>query len=289
MNDETVGIALVVASAVGFGTLGIFGVIAAEEELSIPTVLSLRFALASVIIWTILWSRGRLQIPSRRIVAIAFVLGAGGYTTQSALYFFGLEFMTAGMVAIVLYTYPAFVVVLTAVVHPDRVTLPLIAALALSIGGVALITGADPAGVDPRGVVVVLGSACAYSVYILVSQRALTTVSAETLTAFVLPAAALSFLVFGTGTGSLTIPATPTAWGAIFGIAILATVVPVLTFFAGIAKIGASRASVISTAEPGVTVGLGALVLGEPVSVAMVVGGTLVVVGVLLIQREETV
>jgi len=38
-----------------------------------------------------------------------------------------------------------------------------------------------------------------------------------------------------------------------------------------------------------VTVGLGALVLGEPVSVAMVVGGTLVVVGVLLIQREETV
>jgi len=89
MNDETVGIALVVASAVGFGTLGIFGVIAAEEGLSIPTVLSLRFALASVIIWTILWSRGRLQIPSRRIVAIAFVLGAGGYTTQSALYFFG--------------------------------------------------------------------------------------------------------------------------------------------------------------------------------------------------------
>ncbi len=84
-------------------------------------------------------------------------------------------------------------------------------------------------------------------------------------------------------------PATPRGWGAIGGIAVLATVVPVLTFFAGIAKIGASRASVISTAEPGVTVGLEALVLGEPVSVVTVVGGTLVVAGVLLIQREETV
>ena len=289
MDDETVGIVLVVASAVGFGTLGIFGVIAAEEELSIPTVLALRFALASVLVWTFLWSRGRLQIPSRRIVAVAFALGAGGYATQSALYFYGLEFMTAGMVAIVLYTYPAFVVVLTAVVHPDRVTPPLVAALVLSIGGVALITGVDPAGVDPRGVVVVLGAACAYSFYILVSQRALTAVAAETLTAFVLPAAALSFLVFGAGTGSLTIPATPTAWGAVLGISMLATVVPVLTFFAGIEKIGASRASVISTAEPGVTVGLGALVLGEPVSVVTVVGGTLVVTSVLFIQREETV
>jgi drug/metabolite transporter (DMT)-like permease len=64
--------------------------------------------------------------------------------------------------------------------------------------------------------------------------------------------------------------------------------VPVLTFFAGIAKIGASRASIISTAEPGVTVALGALVLGESVSVVTLVGGTLVVAGVILIQREGT-
>ena len=288
MNDETVGVALVVVSAIGFGTLGIFGVIAAGEGLSIPTVLALRFALATVVVWAVLWHRGRFRLPSSRILATAFALGAGGHATQSALYFFRAEFMTAGMVAIVLYTYPAFVVCLVAIVHPDRITPALLGALGLSIGGVALITGVDPTGVDPRGVVVVLGAAFAYSLYIVVSQRALTTVDAETLTAFVLPSAAVSFVVFGVGTDTLAMPGNATAWGAVLAIAILATVVPVLTFFAGISKIGASRASIISTAEPAVTFALGAAVLGEPITVVTMVGGTLVVAGVILIQRERT-
>ncbi|WP_327054077.1 DMT family transporter [Halomicrococcus gelatinilyticus] len=288
MDDESVGIALVVVSAIGFGTLGIFGVIAADQGLSIPTVLALRFALATALVWGVRWHRGRFRVPGRRILAIAFALGAGGYAVQSGLYFFGLEFMTAGMVGIVLYTYPAFVVCLVAVVHPDRVTPRLLGALGLSIGGVALVTGVDPAGVDPRGVVVVLGAALAYSLYIVVSQRALTTVDAETLTSFVLPSAALSFVVFGVGTDTLAMPDGAVAWGSVLAIAILATVVPVLTFFAGIEKIGASRASIISTAEPAVTVALGAAVLGEPITVVTVVGGTLVVAGVIVIQREGT-
>jgi len=286
MDDETVGIALVLISAVGFGTLGIFGVLAADEGLSIPTVLALRFALAAVVVWAVLWFQGRFRLLRGRMLAIAFALGAVGYATQSGLYFLGLEFMTAGMVAIVLYTYPAFVVCLVAIVHPSRVTTVLVVALGLSIGGVALITGADPAGADPVGVFVVLGAALAYSLYIVVSQRALLTVDAEILTAFVLPAAAVSFVVFGLGTGTLAMPEGASAWAVALAIAILATVVPVLTFFAGIARIGASRASIISTAEPGVTVALGALVLGEPVTAVTIVGGTLVVVGVILIQRE---
>ncbi|TYL36302.1 EamA family transporter [Natronococcus pandeyae] len=287
MDDETVGIALVLLSAIGFGTLGIFGVLAAEEGLSIPTVLALRFGLATVVVWAVLWLQGRFRVLTGRLLAIAFALGGIGYATQSGLYFLGLEFMTAGMVAIVLYTYPAFVVCLVAITNPDRVTKIVLLALALSIGGVALITGADPAGVDPRGVAIVLGAALAYSFYILVSQRALTTVDPEVLTAFVLPAAAVTFVGFGAGTNTLAMPGNASAWGVALAIAIFATVVPVLTFFAGIEKIGASRASIISTAEPGVTVALGALVLGEPVTIVTIVGGTLVVLGVILIQRED--
>lgn len=287
MDDETVGIALVLLSAIGFGTLGIFGVLAAEEGLSIPTVLALRFGLATVVVWAVLWLQGRFRVLTGRLLAIALALGGIGYATQSGLYFLGLEFMTAGMVAIVLYTYPAFVVCLVAITNPDRVTKLVLLALVLSIGGVALITGADPAGVDPRGVVVVLGAALAYSFYIIVSQRALTTVDAEVLTAFVLPAAAVTFVGFGAGTDTLAMPGNASAWGVALAIAIFATVVPVLTFFAGIEKIGASRASIISTAEPGVTVALGALVLGEPVTIVTIVGGTLVVTGVILIQRED--
>lgn len=286
MEDETVGIVLVLISAIGFGTLGIFGMLAAGEGVSIPTVLALRFGLATVVVWTVLRLRGRFRVLTGRALAIALALGGIGYATQSGLYFFGLEFMTAGMVAIVLYTYPAFVVCIVAITNPSRVTRRLVIALGLSVSGVALITGADPVGVDPRGIVIVLGAALAYSLYIVVSQQALVTTDAEILTAFVLPAAAGSFVAFGIGTDTLMMPGSVSAWGVIVAIAIFATVVPVLTFFAGIAKIGASRASIISTAEPVVTVALGVLVLGESITIVTIVGGTLVITGVILIQLE---
>lgn len=288
MDDETVGVALVLVSAIGFGTLGIFGVLAAEEGLSIPTVLALRFGIATVFVWAVRWLRGRTRVLSGRPLAVALALGGVGYAAQSGLYFLGLEFLTAGMVSIVLYTYPALVVCLVVVANPDRVTTTVVISLALSLGGVALITGADPAGVDPRGVVIVLGAALAYSLYIIASQRALATVDAETLTAFVLPSAAATFVGFGLGTGTLSTPEGAAAWGIAVGVGVFGTAIPVLSFFAGIAKVGASRGSIISTTEPGVTVALGALVLGEPVTAVTVVGGALVVAGVLLVQREST-
>ncbi len=287
MDEQSAGIILIIISAIGFGTLGIFGVIASDEGLTIPTVLALRFAFATAFIWAILWLRGRFRLLRGRILVIALGLGAFGYTAQSGLYFLGLEFMTAGMVAIILYTYPAFVVCIVAIFHPSRITSMLILALALAIVGVMLITGADPAGVNPVGVFIVLGAALSYSLYIVVSQRALLTVDPEILTAYVLPAAAVSFLLFGVGTDTLAMPATVEAWGVTLAIAVIATVIPVLTFFAGVSRIGASRASIISAAEPGVTVALGALLLGEPVTAVTVIGGGLILTGVLLIQRES--
>lgn len=288
MDEETTGIALVVLSAASFGTLGIFGVLAAEEGLSIPTVLTLRFAIATVVLWAVLWLRGRLRVLGGRALLTAIGLGGLGYATMSGLYFLGLEYLTAGLVAIVLYTYPAFVVCFVAFTVPDRVTKRLLVALVLSIGGVTLITGADPTGADPRGVLIVLGSALAYATYIVVSQRTLATVDSVTLSAFVLPAAAASFVGLGLATNSLAPPTTASGWTIAVGLGVIATAIPVLAFFAGLSRIGAGRASVLSTVEPAVTVALGALVLAEPVTAVTVIGGALVICGVILIHRGES-
>lgn len=288
MDDDSVGVALVLVSAIGFGTLGIFGKYADAAGLSIPTVLSLRFVLATTILWPLLWSRGRLRIPAGRSLAIALALGGVGYASMSGLYFFGLEFMTAGLAGIVLYTYPAIVVCFVAVANPSRLTASVLFALGLTLAGVALVTGADPAGADPRGVAIVLGAALAYATYIVTSQRVLSNTDPVTLTAFVVPAAAASFLAFGASTGTLSLPSGANAWGVAVGLAVVATVVPILAFFAGLSRIGASRASIVSTVEPAVTVALGAALLSEPVTPVTIVGGVLVIAGVVLVQRQRT-
>ncbi|WP_049970829.1 DMT family transporter [Haladaptatus cibarius] len=285
MSDR-VGVLLVVVSAVGFGTLGIFGKLAADAGLSIPTVLFFRFLLATVLVWMGLAARGRLHRFSGRNLAIGLGLGAFGYALMSGLYFWGLSFMTAGLVGILLYTYPVFVVVLSALVLDERVTSKTAFALVLALSGVALITGGNPAGADPRGIVIVLVGAVVYAGYITVGRVALDSVPADQLTAHVLPAAACAYLFFGSVTGKLSVPGAISEWAIVVAIAVIATAIPIFTFFAGIDRIGASRASIVSTVEPVVTLLLGAAILAEPITAVTVGGGGLVLIGVLLVQVE---
>jgi drug/metabolite transporter (DMT)-like permease len=283
---DRIGTALVLVSAVGFGTLGVLGELAAAEGLSIPTVLTFRFVLAALVVWVVLGARGELRRLHGRPLVVGVALGAVGYAAMSGLFFWGLTFMTAGLVGIVLYTYPVFVVGAAVVGLGERVTRRTVAALGAALAGVALVTGADPAGADPRGIAVVLAAALVYAGYITVSRSALTTVDPQVLTAHVLPAAAVAYLVFGTATGRLGIPATVYEWELVVAIAVVATALPIFTFFAGLRRIGASRASIVSTAEPVVTLLLGAAVLDEPITPVTVLGGALVLGGVLLVQTD---
>ncbi|WP_135851129.1 DMT family transporter [Halorussus salinus] len=281
---DRLGTALVLVSAAGFGTLGVLGELAATAGLSIPTVLSFRFLLATAVVWLVLGARGQFRLLRGRSLAVGVALGAVGYATMSGLFFWGLEFMTAGLVGILLYTYPVFVVAAAALRLDEPVTRRTVGALGAALAGVALVTGADPAGADPRGIAIVLGAAVVYAGYITASRSALATVDPQVLTAHVLPGAAATYLAFGTATGRLAAPATDYEWALVVAIAVVATAVPIFTFFAGLERIGASRASIVSTAEPVVTLLLGAAVLHEPITPLTVVGGALVLGGVLLVQ-----
>lgn len=285
-TPDRIGVALVLVSAVGFGTLGIFGVYAQRAGVSIPTVLGYRFAIASLLVCGGLAWNGRARLLRGRSLVVALGLGVG-YATMSTLYFLGLEFLTAGLVAIVLYTYPAFVVVLAVVTIGERVTRTTVVALGLALAGVALVVGADPAGVSVVGVLVVLGAAVAYATYITISRAVLETVDPLVLTAHVMPAAALSFVVAGTATGEFAVWPGRSAWPILVGVAVLATAIPMFTFFAGIERIGASRAGVVSTVEPLVTVALGVALFAEPVTTTTAVGGGLILVAVVVLQRES--
>ncbi|ELY37888.1 DMT family transporter [Natronorubrum tibetense] len=288
MDERTVGTVCVLASAVGFGATGIFGTLASDIGLSIPTVLVFRFVIAAAVLWLLLALRGRARLLTGATLGQATVLGVAGFGAMSGFYFWGLEYLTAGLVAIVLYTYPAIIVVVTIVMNPNRVSRTLVAALCLSLGGVGLIVGADPAGADPRGVLIVFCGAVSYAGYVIGSERVLESVDPELLTAHVLPAAGVAFLTIGVAMDAFAVPSASetTAWGVLTALSILSTAVPILLLYAGLPRLGASRAGIVSTAEPAVAVVLGAAILSESVTATTVLGGGLVVVGVLLIHRR---
>lgn len=288
MQSATRGVMLAAMSAFGFGTLAIFGRLAELVGLSLTALLAFRFALATPLVWIPLVAQDRFELLRGRDLGVAVLLGAGGYAAMSFLFLTGVNLTGAGLGAIVLYVYPALVVILAALFLEEPVTRYTVAAVLIAVIGVSLVVTGQPVRIDLRGIAIVLGAALVYAGYITLSGTVLERVPATVLTAHVIPAASLTFLVHGAITGSMQVPATPEQWGVVLGIAVLATAVPILTFFAAVSAIGASRTSIVSTVEPVVTVVLGAVILGETLSRTSVLGGIAVLTGVLLVQYERT-
>lgn len=306
MDRRTVGTLLVLCSAAGFGTLSIFGELSFRAGLSISSALTLRFVIATAVVWGVLavqrargeWAAhptdggvdavagASMRLTPRSLVA-ALLLGAVGYAGMSGLFFLGVQRLSAGLATVVLYLYPLFVVALAATVLDESVGRRTLAAVPLALVGVALVSGASGVVFDPLGVAATLAAGGMYAVYITASRAVLDDVDERVLTAYVMPAAACSYLAYGAATGSLTVPTTTSGWAIVVGLAIVATVVPVFTFFAGLKRVGASRAGVLSTFEPVTAVVLGVAFLGETVTPPMVLGSALILSTVYLVQHAD--
>lgn len=286
MEQRTVGAVLVFAAAAGFGTLAIFGKLAAAVGLPTSTLLLLRFVVASALVWAAFGARGGVRPLSGRRLRVATAIGLV-YGGMTVLFFWGLEYLTAGLAAIVFYTYPVHVLVLSTVLLDERLTPRRVLALALAVVGVGVIVGASPAGANPAGVGLVLLAAFGYATYTTASRAALAAVDPGRFTATALVGTTLSMLPYAAVTGGLALPTTASAWGVVVGIGLLGTALPIYLFVEGLERIEASHASIIGTAEPLVTVLLGAMLLGEAVTPVVAAGGALVLAGVLVVQRDS--
>jgi drug/metabolite transporter (DMT)-like permease len=277
---------LCAASAAAFGAMAVFGKLAFEAGVGVITLLAVRFTLSAAVLaplgarsWGRLARRRRLQ---------ALTLGAAGYAAQSALYFLALQRVDAGLVALLLYTFPALVTLGAVALGRDRLDGARVASLLLAFGGLVLVLfSGGPAHVEPLGVVFALAAALVYTVYILASEPVLADTDPRSLAALVCAGGAATYLVAGTVSGKLAFTFDPIGWLWLAGIVGVSTVAAIVLFFAGLARVGPSRASIISTVEPLVTVGLAFVVFGERLGATQLVGGGLVLASVVLLQSHR--
>lgn len=287
MRESTVGGFLVLVAAAGFGTLAIFGKFAEAEGLSRPTLLLFRFLIGAVVVWGGLLVRGDSVAIEGRPLRATVVLGVL-YAFLTLAYFWGLSFMTASLAGIVFYTYPIYVFVLSAAFLDESFTAPVLGALGLALAGVVLIVGVESGSVKLLGIVLLVAAAVAYAVYNIAGRVLTADTRPRVLTAYVLLAAtvvlAFRWLLAGRG-----LPRTLTHWWIVLGIGVLGTGMPLLFLYEGLGRLEATRVSIISTAEPVVTVLLGVTILDETLAPSTVVGGVLVLLGVTLVQisREQ--
>ncbi|MCX7783474.1 MAG: DMT family transporter [Meiothermus sp.] len=281
---DRAGILFVALSALGFATLGIFGKIAFGLGWSSSDLLSWRMVLAAVWVWGWLLWRGGWRFRASEAL-VPFLLGAVGYATQTTLYFAALERLPVGVLVLLLYVYPVFVVFLAWLLERERPTQTALLAMGLALVGIALTT--DLSGqVGLLGVLLALASAAAYATYLLVSARVSRVSDPVRTSAYVFVGAALSFTALAWLDGQFKMPGSLPDWGLLLGISTVATVFPVILVFVGLRRIRATQASVVSMLEPLFTIALGVLILGERLSLAQLLGGGLVLLSVVILQRR---
>lgn len=283
-GDRT-GVLLTALSAAFFGSLAIYGKDANSLGIPLTELLAIRFGVAALLLWTLAAARRERLWWGRRTAGLA-LMGLL-YVAQAATYFTSLRTVPAAVTSILLYLYPVVVVLLAAAFLSERLTRVRVAALLLAVAGVFLVV--DPlsahGSIDPAGLLFGLATAAVYATYILTGRVLLRDVPAVTATAAIATTAAAVLAVAGLAAGQLR-ALTPQGWGLAASMAVVATAIPATMFLAGLARVGATRAAIISTLEPATTVVLAALLLGEDLGPVRLLGGAVILVAAVIVARN---
>jgi drug/metabolite transporter (DMT)-like permease len=274
---------LALASATGFGVMPVLTKVAYDDGTSVAGLLAVRFSLAALVLLAVARVRDE-ALPRGPLAVRILLLGAVGYSVEAACYFAALTRISAGLTALLLYAYPALVVLLTAAVTRARPSPKAAACVVIASVGTALTIG-PVAGGAWTGVLLGLAAAVSYATYIVVSARVIGAHGPFATSAVVMAGAGLVYDGYALLTRSAG-PSTGEAWAAVLGVTLFGTVVAVGTFFWALDLLGAPDTAVISTVEPVVSVVTAALVLDESLTVVQLAGGVLVLGAVAVLARS---
>lgn len=283
------GAVLVVLSGLSFGTLSVFNRQLGQAGVSVPMMLAVRFFGGAVVLWTLALARGdRTRLTLRRW--LAFVALGVLYVGGSWAYFESATRIPVALTALLMYAYPGVVAVARWMLQRESLGVRGAVALGLSSIGIALAVGSPSGPIDALGVGLGLATALIYTAYVLVGARVQPGVSPLVGSAWLMTIAAGLFTLGAAGTHSWDLQRCSEHWVPLSGLIVLGTALPVPLLLAGLARVGATRGAILSSAEPISAAACGALFLGEALSWLQLAGAGLVLValGLLAVQGPRS-
>jgi drug/metabolite transporter (DMT)-like permease len=278
---------LIILSALSFGSISVLTVLVTAAGVPLLTAMVWRYVLGAALLGAVARPRLLRAVPKQRAIQL-LVIGGCGQALITYLSLHALEYISVGPLAFLFYTYPAWVATLAAIRRTERLTPIRVIALILALAGVAIMVGIPDDELNLMGVMLALGSALLYSVYLPALEHVQEGIPSLIATFLLIVGAAIAFVIAALVTGDLFLPAGIAVWSEILLLALVATVIAFLTLIKGLAVLGPVRTAIVATVEPFFTATLGVLVLGNRLSAATAIGGILIAGAVLLIQLNST-
>lgn len=285
------GYALIILAAIGFASLPIFIKWGYNYGLTMDTMLFARFSIASLLMILIMLARGKRQFNVSKLCFFQLVLHGLMFFGSAYAYFLSIKHMSATITNILLYTYPLMVVLMSALIFKEKISLVKGLTLLIAFFGCLLVV--DVVNISGQKISMVgifygIMSAVFYAVYNINGQYLTEKLDSFTISTFTTIVCLLVTIavypptnLFSSGHSQMPM------WTVGLGTAILCTIVPLFCYQKGLSFLGASQASILSTMEPLIATVLAFLILGETLSTIQLSGAFLIVLGVLLLKLDK--
>ena len=327
MNNVTKGSIYAIVSAASYGLNPLGGLMLGREGLNTHTILFSRFTLAVAILAMIIAVRAVRAVKGDRTTVRerllrGFVLGSGArqvpaarggegvlsgllgsawalvlllavlFAVSALSLYSSYLYMDSGIASTLLFVYPIIVALIMAVFFHERITVVTVLSLTLAFVGIATLNGDSGSGsLNAMGCTMVMTSSLAYSVYIVVLNRWRVKIPVLTLNMYVMALCAciIALHSFTADEYRLMLLPTANAVGYAVMLAVVPTVISLVTMTRAIELVGSTPTAIMGAFEPLTAVVVGILVFHEAFTPAIAVGNLLIIAGVLLIIGSHQV
>ena len=274
-KNAIIGYPAGIITGITYGLNPLFGVPLMKEGAAIESILFFRYAIAVLFLGGfLLLSRQSFKISWKQ-AGVLLILGLL-YTSSSVFLFEAYSYIASGLATTIIFLYPVLVAIIMVFLRVVP-SWPVWLSIILTFVGVVIMTQSDSTQtINPIGVILSLGSALVYALFIVIINRSkiISNISNSLLTFYALTVGAIIFL------GKITLSDIHITtgltgnmfWLNLVGLAILPTVVSNATLAIATRNIGATKASVLGVFEPVTAILIGTVVFGEALTTNIIVG-----------------
>ena len=291
-NKSSFGPILIILAGIFWGSMGIFVRRLAEYGFTPIQIVCIRVVLAALIFSVIQLVKDPKGFRmSLRDIPLFLGLGLGSILFFTVCYFTAISMMTLSTAAILLYTSPIWIMLMSLLFFHEKLTVRKVLALALAFGGCVLVSGISGGGLTLTGFLVGLGAGVGYGLYSILGTVALRRYSPYTVTTWTFVIAAIGSILMSHPADMVAkcaaAPSQLGLWG--FGLltALVTAVIPFLAYTLGLRSVEASKAGILATVEPMVATLIGVLVFSEPLTLMSGLGVLLILAAVVILNVSK--
>lgn len=270
MNNKLKGYIYGIIASATYGMLPLFTLPLYGAGMDPFSVLFFRYLIAVCIFVVMLKSRGGDFSLEKRDVRVLALLGII-FTTTSISLFSSYKYMDSGVASTLLFVYPVMVAAIMAIFFRERVGLGTLLCMAVSLAGIVLLydKGESDAALSAKGILLVMISALAYAIYIvLINKSNVNRLGSVKLNFYMILFGAMIFAVLLCIRGEITAPTADKwyLWGCLVGLGLLPTAFSLICTTKAVQHIGSTPTAILGAMEPVTAIFFGITIFGEEIS-----------------------